>query len=163
QYPPLFNVHDVYCCLGTTIRTAGSQEAFRKVDFTYPVQAAALASKQGTEQFLIVTSLGANSRSNVFYYRVKGEAEEVIAKLPFKGIHLFRPSILFGERKEFRLGEKAGILAMRAVSFAMVGRYRKYRPIHASNVAKAMVIVAGMGLEGVQRFESDQIQSIAEK
>ncbi|MBI3579655.1 MAG: oxidoreductase [Ignavibacteriales bacterium] len=163
QYPPLFNVHDVYCCLGTTLRTAGSQEAFRKVDFTYPVQTAALASKQGAEQFLIVTSLGANSFSNVFYYRVKGEAEEAITKLPFKGIYLFRPSILLGERKEFRLGEKAGILAMRAVSFAMVGRYRKYRPIHASNVAKAMVIVAGMGLEGVQRFESDQIQSIAEK
>lgn len=163
QYPSLFNVHDVYCCLGTTIRAAGSQEAFRKVDFTYPVQTAALAFKQGAEQFLIVTSLGANSLSNVFYYRVKGEVEEAILKLPFKGVHLFRPSILFGERREFRLGEKAGILAMRTLSFAMVGRYRKYRPIQASNVAKAMVRVAGMNLDGIHSFESDQIQSIAEK
>ena len=154
----IIRADDVFCCLGTTIRAAGSQEAFRKVDFTYVVQTAALASKNGTRQFLMVSSLGANVGSKIFYSRVKGEVEQAVSKLPFVGIYIFRPSMLLGERAESRPGEKAGIAVMKLFSFAMIGAWKKYRPIHAQIVANAMIRVASTGLQGVNIFESDRMQ-----
>jgi len=154
----IIRADDVFCCLGTTIRAAGSEEAFRKVDFTYVVQTAALASKNGARQFLMVSSLGATIGSKIFYSRVKGEVEEAVSKLPFVGIYIFRPSMLLGERAESRPGEKAGIAVMKLFSFAMIGAWKKYRPIHAQIVANAMIRVASTGLHGVNIFESDRIQ-----
>jgi uncharacterized protein YbjT (DUF2867 family) len=158
HHKEIIRADDVFCCLGTTIRAAGSQEAFRKVDFTYVVQTAALASKNGARQFLMVSSLGANVGSKIFYSRVKGEVEQAVSKLPFVGIHIFRPSMLLGERAESRRGEKAGIAAMKLFSFAIVGPWKKYRPIHAQIVANAMIRVASTGLHGVNIFESDHMQ-----
>jgi uncharacterized protein YbjT (DUF2867 family) len=154
---------DVYCCLGTTIKKAGSQEAFRKVDFEYPMKLAAFAEHCGANQFLIVSSLGADPHSRIFYNRVKGEVEEAIRKVPFTAIHVFRPSLLLGERKEHRPGEKASAVVMAALRPAMIGPLVKYRAIQARDVAKAMVRVAQMGLQGVNIFESQQIQKIAER
>ncbi len=154
----LFRADDVFCCLGTTIRTAGSQEAFRKVDFTYVVQAAALASKNGVKQFLLVSSLGANPRSRAFYSRVKGEVEEAVSKLPFRGVHIFRPSFLLGEREERRRGERVAIMLVKLLQPLMIAGWKRLRPIHARTVAAAMVRVAGMNKQGVNIFESDQIQ-----
>ncbi len=91
-------VHDVFCCLGTTIRQAGSQDAFRKVDFTYVLALAHVALRYRASQFLLVTALGADPGSRVFYSRVKGEVEDAVKRLPFDGIHLFRPSFLIGQR-----------------------------------------------------------------
>lgn len=154
----LFRADDVFCCLGTTIRTAGSQEAFRKVDFTYVVQTAALASKNGAKQFLLVSSLGANPRSRAFYSRVKGEVEEAVSKLPFRAVHVFRPSFLLGEREERRRGEKVAIMLVKLLQPLMIGGWKKLRPVHARTVAAAMARVAGMNKQGVNIFESDQIQ-----
>jgi uncharacterized protein YbjT (DUF2867 family) len=154
----LFRADDVFCCLGTTIRTAGSQEAFRKVDFTYVVQAAALASKNGAKQFLLVSSLGANPRSRAFYSRVKGEVEEAVSKLPFRGVHIFRPSFLLGEREERRRGEKLAIMLVKVLQPLMIAGWKRLRPVHAETVAAAMARVAGMNKQGVNIFESDQIQ-----
>jgi uncharacterized protein YbjT (DUF2867 family) len=153
---------DVYCCLGTTIKKAGTQEAFRKVDFDYPVKLAALTEHCGANQFLIVSSLGADPHSRIFYNRVKGEVEEAIRKMPLMAFHVFRPSLLLGERKEHRAGEKIGAVAMTALNPAMIGPLRKYRAIQARDVAKAMVRVAQMDLQGVHIFESQQIQMIAD-
>jgi uncharacterized protein YbjT (DUF2867 family) len=153
---------DVFCCLGTTMKKAGTQEAFRKVDFDYSVKLAALTQHCGAKQFLIVTSLGADSHSNIFYNRVKGEVEEAIRKIPFTAIHIFRPSLLIGERAEYRISEHAGAVVMSALKYAMVGPLQKYRPIQASDVAKAMVRVAQMNLSGVNIFESQRIQEIAD-
>jgi uncharacterized protein YbjT (DUF2867 family) len=160
HHKKIIRADDVFCCLGTTIRAAGSQEAFRKVDFTYVVQTAALASKNGARQFLMVSSLGANVGSKIFYSRAKGKVEEAVSKLPFFGIHIFRPSILLGERAESRPGEKAGIAVMKLFSFAMIGPWKKYKPIHAQIVANAMVRVASAGLQGVNIFESVRIQTL---
>jgi uncharacterized protein YbjT (DUF2867 family) len=154
----LFRADDVFCCLGTTIRNAGSQEAFRKVDFTYVVQAAALASKNGAKQFLLVSSLGANPRSRAFYSRVKGEVEEAVSKLPFRGVHIFRPSFLLGEREERRRGEKLAIMLVKVLQPLMIAGWKRLRPVHAETVAAAMARVAGMNKQGVNIFESDQIQ-----
>jgi uncharacterized protein YbjT (DUF2867 family) len=157
-----FKADDVYCCLGTTIKKAGTQEAFRKVDFDYPIKIAALTQHLGANQFLIVTSLGANPHSRIFYNRVKGEVEEAIRKISFTTINIFRPSLLLGDRTEHRTGEKSGAFIMSGLKYVMVGPLRKYRAIQARDVAKAMVQVAQKNLKGLNIFESMQIQEIAD-
>jgi Predicted nucleoside-diphosphate-sugar epimerases len=153
---------DVYFCLGTTIKKAGTQEAFRKVDFDYPIKIAALTQHCGVAQFLLVSSLGADPHSRIFYNRVKGEVEEAIRKISFTTINIFRPSLLLGERTEHRTGEKAGAFIMSGLKYALVGPLRKYRAIQAHDVAKAMVQVAQKNLKGVNIFDSKQIQEIAD-
>lgn len=151
---------DMFCALGTTIAKAGSQDAFRRVDHDYPLAAATLASSNGMRQFLLVSGLGASRTSRVFYSRVKGEIEEAVSALPFNGVQIFQPSLLLGERPEFRLGERIGALFMRAAAPLMLGPIRKYRPIHARTVAAAMVSVAKLDTPGVHRYESDRIASL---
>jgi uncharacterized protein YbjT (DUF2867 family) len=153
---------DVYCCLGTTIKKAGTQDAFRKVDFDYPVKLAALTQHCGANQFLLVSSLGADSHSRIFYSRVKGETEEAIRKISFTAFHVFRPSLLLGARAEHRTGEKAGSFIMSGLKYALVGPLKKYRAIQAKDVAKAMVRTAQMNICGVNIFESQRIQEIAD-
>jgi uncharacterized protein YbjT (DUF2867 family) len=152
---------DVFCCLGTTLKRAGSRAAFRQVDFTYIVSLAGLSLGRGAKQFLLVSSLGANPNSPVFYSRVKGETEAAVSALPFEGRQIFRPSILLGERAEHRPGERAGIVMMRGLSFALLGPLRKYRPIDAGTVARAMVRVALAAPRGVNIFESNDIERLA--
>ena len=100
-------VDDVYCCLGTTMKQARSQAAFRKVDFEYPLEIARITKESGAKSYLLVTALGANKRSSFYYNRVKGEVEEAIGQFGFKTYHVFRPSFLQGNRKEQRTGEEA--------------------------------------------------------
>ena len=157
----LLRVNDVFCCLGTTIKKAGSQEAFRQVDFEYPVALAKLAAQNGAAQFLLVTALGANPRSSIFYNRVKGEVEAAIQSLPFRAIHIFRPSLLVGRRAEIRLGEKIGEKVMQWFSFLFIAAWRKYRPIPARAVAVAMVNRAKEDRTGVHIHESDTMQESA--
>lgn len=153
-------VQEIFCCLGTTIKKAGSPETFYKVDFTYPHEIAKLAAQNGVQQFLIVTALGANSRSSIFYNRVKGEIETALGKLSLPGLQIFRPSLLLGERQEFRLGERIGAIVFTALSFAFFGRLRRYRAIEASVVAEAMIRIAQKNLTGVNIFESEKIQAL---
>ena len=156
-------VDDVYCCLGTTIKKAGTQDAFRKVDFEYPVRIAALTQHCGANQFLLVSSVGADPHARVFYSRVKGEVEEAIRKISFGAFHVFRPSLLLGERTEHRAGEKIGAIVFSACKPFMRGPLRNYRAIRASDVAQAMVRVAQMELTGMHIFESGRIQEIADR
>jgi uncharacterized protein YbjT (DUF2867 family) len=162
NYADLVKASDIYCCLGTTMKKAGSKEAFFKVDFTYPHQIAQMALKNGAERFLIVSSVGADPKSSNYYLRVKGEIEQAISRLTFTAIHIFRPSLLLGERGEVRLGEKIGMFSSKALSFLFIGQLKKYRPIEARVVAFAMTQVAKKKLEGVHIHESDKIQSIYE-
>jgi uncharacterized protein YbjT (DUF2867 family) len=154
---------DLFSALGTTIARAGSQEAFRKVDFDYVHDIARAAHASGAEQFLLVSSLGADSRSKIFYNRIKGEIEDAVGRIGFEGTQIFRPSILSGERSEKRTGEKIGNAVMGALSWAMIGPLRKYRPIGAATVARAMVAVAAAAPKGVNVFESDLIEEIARR
>jgi uncharacterized protein YbjT (DUF2867 family) len=155
-------VDDVYSCLGTTFKKAGNQEAFRKVDYDYIVKLAALAQHCGATQFLLVSSLGADPHSRIFYNRVKGDVEEAIRKIPFTACHIFRPSLLVGERKEHRSGEQAGTVLMKALKPMLIGPLMKYRSIQARDVAKAMIHIAQMDLQGANIFESQRIQEIAD-
>ncbi len=160
DYAHLIKASAVFCCLGTTMKTAGSQDAFYKVDYTYTVKIAEIASRNGCDEFLVVSALGANPASRIYYNKVKGEMEEAIKKIPFKGIVIFRPSILFGHRKEVRTGERIGIAVMKAIGILMIGPFRKYRGIKASVVACAMVAVARQERTGIHILESDKIKQI---
>ena len=160
DHAALFQADNIFCCLGTTIKKAGSQAAFRKVDFTYAYEAAQLAVAQGAKHFLLVSSLGADANSSVFYSRVKGELEIAITSLPFAAVSIFQPSLLLGTRAEFRLGERIAEPVAKALSFLLLGPLRKYRAIEARTVAAAMLRVAKSSAQGVTIYESDRIQEI---
>lgn len=162
EHAALFQTEDVFCCLGTTIKKAGSQAAFRRVDFTYAYEAAQLAVAQGAKHFLLVSSLGADASSSVFYSRVKGEVEIAVTSLPFAAVSIFQPSLLLGARAEFRLGERIAEPVAKALSFLLLGPLKKYRAIEAHTVAAAMVRVAKAAAKGVMVYESDRIQEIGQ-
>ena len=149
---------DVFCALGTTIRRAGSQQAFRRVDYDYVMALARRAVETGAAQFLVVTAIGASPRSRVFYSRVKGEVERDVAALPFRAVHVFRPSFLTGERAENRPLERLGIPLFRAIGPLLVGPLRRYRAIAGATVARAMRSAALAGVSGLRVYESDEIE-----
>lgn len=140
----------VFCALGTTIRTAGSQEAFRRVDYDYVVALARLARDLGAGHFLLVSSLGADRRSRIFYSRVKGEVETAVQALGYPSLTIVRPSLLLGNRAEFRLGE---VLA-KPLGPLMP---RRYRPVHVRAVAATLIRAAHEGRPGVRIIESRDI------
>jgi len=160
-YAESLTADDVFCCLGTTIKKAGSQEAFSKVDYQYPLDFASTALLNGARQFLIITALGSDINSKFFYNRVKGKVEEDISKLNYKSISIFRPSLILGDRQENRQGEGLWKLLMKIISPFLAGGLKKYRGIEASAIAKAMLITAKEFHKGISIYESDVIQSIA--
>ncbi len=148
---------DVYCCLGTTIQQAGSQDAFYKVDFLYVVRLAALTAANFAAQFLVVSSLGADVGSHFYYSRVKGEMEAAVHQTPFRAIHVFRPSLLLGERAAPRLGERFGAALLALARPLLRGGWRKYRPVAAAAVAQAMLRAAANEADGVRIHSSETL------
>ena len=149
---------DIYCCLGTTMKTAGSEEKFRQVDYEYPVKVAEAAFKNGAQQFLIITAMGADPKSPVFYNKVKGEVEERLKDIPYPSLQIFRPALLLGPRDEKRLGEAAAQKIFKGINFLFVGPLKKYKAIHFEKVASAMFSVAKEQRQGVHIHESDELQ-----
>ena len=162
-YKELVVGDDFFCTIGTTIKKAGSQDAFRKVDFEYPKQFASLAQQNKVKQFLIITSLGADANSSNFYLKTKGEIQDFLKNCAFESISILQPSLLLGNRTEFRLGEKMGVYFMKLFSFLFIGNLKKYKAIQSEAVAKAMFIIAQKNYKGFQIIESDSIQEIANK
>lgn len=153
----------VFCCVGTTIAKAGSQEKFREVDFNIPVRCATIARRNNIPQFVLMSSIGANTYSRNFYQRTKGETEKAIEKLGFPILQIFRPSMLLGRRQEFRLGEFIVYLLIPVFYFLLHGSWRKYRPIKAVNVSRAMINAAINTGSGTHVYESDAIKELAGK
>ncbi|MBX7183222.1 MAG: NAD(P)H-binding protein [Bacteroidia bacterium] len=149
---------DVFCCLGTTIAKAETQAAFRKVDFDYPVRVGELALEMGARQYFMVSSIGADAQSSVFYAKVKGETEAKLASLGYSTFVAFRPSFLLGNRQEFRFGEKIGIGIAKLFEPLMVGGLRKYKGIEAHQVAGAMVKWARLEKPGNFIVENPEIE-----
>lgn len=148
---------DVYCCLGTTMQQAGSKEAFYQVDYQYVVQLAAVATTNFASQFLVVSAMGADAHSRFYYNRVKGEMEGTIRQVPFRAIHIFRPSLLLGQRAAPRLGERVGAFFLKLAAPLLRGRLRHYRPVAAATVAQAMLRAAGQESRGRQVHESGSL------
>lgn len=151
---------DVYCCLGTTIAVAGSQENFKKVDLTYPIELARITKQQGAKQFLVVSAMGANAKSSIFYNRIKGEMQEQLKTIGFNTTHIFQPSLLTGLRKEFRAGERFAQVTMKIFRPLMFGPMKKYKPIEGMVVAYAMHQKALAEHNGFFIHESDAIQAV---
>ncbi len=152
---------DAFCCLGTTIRAAGSRDAFRAVDHAAVLAFAWAAQRAGARRFFVVSALGADAASRVFYNRVKGETEDALAVLDFATLAIFRPSLLLGRRARPRTGERLLAAILWLVDPLLVGRLRKYRSIQAAVVARAMMRCSfGRPGQGRLTFNSDEIQDL---
>ncbi|MGE0076304.1 MAG: NAD(P)H-binding protein [Bacteroidales bacterium] len=155
------DVDDVYVCIGTTMKKAGSKEAFRKVDYELVNTIAQRAKEAGVKRLLVVSSIGANNKSSNFYLRTKGEMEEIVKTYGFTLCGIVRPSLLFGNRAEFRFGEKLGIFFYKIFGFIFVGPLRRYRGIQAIDVAKSMVMLA-LSSSGTITVESNVLKQMAD-
>ncbi|MEQ8267581.1 MAG: oxidoreductase [Parvibaculum sp.] len=154
-------VDDAYCALGTTIKIAGSQAAFHKVDHDYILAFAQAANARGAKRFLLVSAIGADAKSSIFYSRVKGETERAVAALGFEALHIFRPGMLIGSRAEKRPVEEIGAVVAPFFNALMLGPARPYRSIPAETVAKAMIAAASSDIPGRQIHTYDEMERLA--
>lgn len=141
----------LFCAVGTTQKKAnGDKSKYRKVDFDIPANAAKFGLEKGISKFVLVSSYGADRKSSNFYSRLKGEIEDHLQQLPIPSLLIFRPSILLGDREEFRLGERIAKFLMRTFSFLLP---TNVKPIQAKKVAKAMLIGAKSETESIQIYQ----------
>jgi uncharacterized protein YbjT (DUF2867 family) len=154
----LSNSDVVFCAIGTTQKKVkGDKEAYRKIDFDIPVKLARFCKMTGCEKFILVSSIGADNKSNRFYLQLKGEVEDAVKEIGLKSLHIMRPSLLLGDRKEFRLGEDFSKVFMTTLSFVVPS---KYKAIKAKDVAKAMAAIAKKDLEVVFVYEYKEIMEL---
>jgi uncharacterized protein YbjT (DUF2867 family) len=156
----LFAVDEVHVCLGTTIRKAGSREAFLRIDCEYPLRAGRLAAERGATRYLLVSAAGAHPRSPFFYSRAKGRLEAALLELPLRALVLLRPSLLLGERNERRPAEALAQRVLPRLHFLLRGPLRRYHAVHARSVARAMVRLAREAADDVRVVGSDEIERI---
>jgi hypothetical protein len=148
----------VFCSLGTTIKKAGSQEAFDKVDRLYVINFAKEAKSRQTKHFAVVSSIGANTQGSTFYLRVKGQMQEELKALNIENTFVFQPSLLLGKRQEFRFGERLSIAVFKLIGFLFVGNLKRYKAVNASQVAKAMYTLKEEFVGGEKIIYSEVIQ-----
>lgn len=149
----------VICTLGTTIKKAGSQAAFTKVDDEYVRHLADLAAKWNCS-FGVISSIGATANTSNFYLRTKGEMEQYVQSLNLNQTVILRPSLLLGDREEFRLGEKVGEVLSKLLSPLLFGSLKKYKPVYDREVAHTLITKLKAALPGVDIVESDQIKAL---
>ena len=151
---------DYFCCLGTTMKKAGSKAAFKKVDFEYPVTLAAIARENNASSFHLISAMGADSNSMIFYNKVKGEAEDALKAMKLDKAYIYRPSFIAGERAEKRAAEKAALWFADKFDFIFSGPFKKYAAVHAKTIANAMLKTAKNNHDTFQVFPSDEIEKI---
>lgn len=154
-----FIADEVYCCIGTTAKKTPDKIIYKKIDYGIPVAAAKLSKENGINTFLVVSALGADINSSIFYSKTKGEMERDVAKENITNTYFLRPSVIIGDRKEKRLGETIGIVVINFFQFMLVGKLRKYRSIKAEKIANTMINLANTKPD-LQVINSDKIQEI---
>tara|TARA_B100001996_G_scaffold299534_1_gene239970 strand:+ start:593 stop:1252 length:660 start_codon:yes stop_codon:yes gene_type:complete len=150
---------DCFFCIGTTRKNTPDKNEYTKIEYNLPIDVAKIAKSNSVNNFIYISSLGANPNATSLYLKNKGQAEEELKKLNFSNLSILRPSILLGNRKENRFGEKIGIFAMKTLSPLFLGKIKKYKPIKVENVAKTMLQVAQKNYQKIM-FESDEIMKI---
>jgi uncharacterized protein YbjT (DUF2867 family) len=158
DYQSVMKGDDLFLCLGTTIKKAGSQAAFKRIDVDYQMQAATVAMQNGVSQVLLCSAVDADANSKIFYNRMKGDLEDALKGMGFKSVHIFQPSILLGERSENRLGEKIGQAVGRFLLKITPNLWGKYEPVRGETVGKAMVGAALLDKKGIHVYASDKIK-----
>ncbi|MEG0473020.1 MAG: NAD(P)H-binding protein [Solibacillus sp.] len=153
--------HEIFCCLGTTIKKAGSRSKFEKVDFDYPLLIAAMARNHGVPHFIVISAMGANEKAFAHYSRVKGKLENELIEMNFPQLSIVRPSLIIGDRQEFRLGELIGAKVLKVLNPLLVGSMAKYRSISANQIALAMKVIALNGeKQNVTIYTSEQLAAM---
>jgi len=145
---------EVFCALGSTIKKAGTFARFQQIDRDYVVELGKLAQRHGANTFSVISSIGADPNSRNDYLRTKGEMEKGLSALHLSALHIFRPSLLWGKRAEFRLGEFLALPVLKVLSPLLMGKIRKYRPVEFSQLAEKMLVAARMPNPGVAVFEN---------
>ncbi len=151
----------LFCCLGTTRKKTPDLSVYRKIDHDYPLQLAELAAKSGMKQFHLVSAMGANAASSHFYTKMKGETEDDLKNAGIPCLHIYRPSMLTGDRNEKRFGEGFLIGMFKVIDPLLMGSLRKYRSISAKTVASAMYKQSLINQEGIFIHPSDEIKELA--
>lgn len=163
QHAAWFNNADIYCCLGTTTKKVkGDKDAYREADLFRPLRVAKMVKQHGGNQFLIISALGADVNSSIFYNRLKGELQNMLQVLQLPALHIFQPSLLMGNRTEKRGGERIAQILMPLLKPLLVGRFKKYRGIQVTAVASAMLQIAKQQITGNHIYTSEIIQQIAD-
>jgi uncharacterized protein YbjT (DUF2867 family) len=157
-----FIADEVFCCIGTTKSKTPDKELYKKIDFGIPTKAAKLCKENGISTLVIISALGANSKSNIFYSRTKGEMEDVVIQLQIPKTHILQPSLIGGKREEKRIGEWIFIQLMKVANLVMAGPLKKYKSIDPKDIAKAMVWLANNDFSN-KRIESHNIKELALK
>ncbi len=159
NYKADFTGDEVFCCIGTTAKKTKDKVIYKKIDFGIPATAAKLCKENKIETFVVVSALGANAESKVFYNRTKGEMEQSVLRKKIRNTYILRPSLIDGKRSEKRMGERIGAFVMKALHPFLLGGWRKYRAIEAATIASAMHTLA-KSKPDYQIVESDRIQEI---
>ncbi|MBT9187143.1 NAD(P)H-binding protein [Zobellia russellii] len=160
QFISHFTGDEVFCCIGTTKSKTPNKTVYKGIDYGIPVAAAKLSHSNGIPTFLVVSAMGANAKSSVFYNRVKGEMEDAVLAEEIMNTYIFRPSLIGGKREEKRMGEFLFKQLMKVVNLVLAGPLEKYRSIKPEAIAEAMLTVANSGYEE-RIIESDKIKKIA--
>ncbi|GGW98598.1 NAD(P)H-binding protein [Salegentibacter mishustinae] len=161
EHKDKFTADEVFCCVGTTKSKTPDHETYTRIDRGIPIAAAKLCKENKVDTFLVVSALGANPKSRVFYNRTKGKMEQEVLEQEIKHTYILQPSLITGERKESRSFEKIGKIMLNFVNPFFLGTLRKYKSISAESIAKAMVAIANSPELDVQRIPSDEIKNIA--
>lgn len=151
----------VICCLGSTLKDAGSREQFMKIDHDYPLQIAQIAHRHGGKHFIVISAIGADKKSLFFYSRVKGLLEADIKSIPYETISIFQPSLIDGERKEVRVMEQLTLGIARPLSGLLPRSLNKYKPIEASEIARAICHVAQASTPGIHYYQKNEISNLS--
>lgn len=156
-----FKADVVFCCIGTTKSKTPDQTLYRKIDYGIPVEAAKLSEELGVSKFLVISALGANPKSKVFYNKVKGDMESAVLAMNLKQWYILQPSLIVGERNEKRFGEDSFNVLLKLINPLLIGRLKKYRSISAKQIAKTLFWLAE-NEHLSQRILSDEIKTISE-
>lgn len=160
KYKADFRADEVYCCIGTTKSKTPDKETYKKIDYGIPVTAARLCKENNIDAFLVISALGADANSSIFYNKVKGQMQHDVLEAGIPKTYIFQPSLIAGNRDEERFFEKLGIKGMKIFNHLLVGSFKKYRSIHPETIAKAMHVCANAGYPKIL-IESDEIKKIA--
>ncbi|MCG9898812.1 MAG: NAD(P)H-binding protein [Sediminibacterium sp.] len=153
----------LFICMGTTIRKAGSKQAFEQADLDIPLRCARIAHQLGCSQVVLVSSVGANSESSNFYLHVKGKLEDALSRIPWSALHIFQPSLLMGPRKELRVGEKIASWMVPITNLFCVGPLQQYHSMPYNTLAAAMRQAAQQNNVGIQRYTYSKIIALAQQ
>ena len=158
-----FTADEVFCCIGTTAKKTPDKKRYKQIDYGIPVTAAKLAKENNIETFLVISSMGANKRSTIFYNKTKGEMEYTVLQQRIKNSFILRPSLISGERKEQRIGEKIALLVFKLMQPLLIGNLKQYKTIDAENIAKAMLYLANKKMNDEVIITSNQILKLSKK